>query len=140
MHILKIKTKNREIGTLGERIAKSKLRRKGFRPICQSYIAEGHEIDLIMESRDTRIFVEVKTRTVGSKNPYGLRPADAVNEEKMRGIITAAKKYSALHPADLYQRFDVVEVYLDEKRKLVGFEHLEGAFTLDSIKKKHTRR
>ena len=140
MHILKIKTKNREIGTLGERIARSKLRRKGFKPVCQNFVSQGHEIDLIMESRDTRIYVEVKTRTVGSKNPFDLRPADAVDEEKMRGIITAAREYAAVNYSNLYQRFDVVEVYLDEKRKLVDFEHIEGAFTLDRIKKKYTGR
>lgn len=140
MHILKIKTKNREIGTLGERIAKSKLRRKGYKCVCKSFVAEGHEIDLIMESRDTRIYVEVKTRTVGASNPYDLRPADAVNREKMRGIITAAKIYAAYHPTELYQRFDVVEVYLDDRRRLTDFQHLEGAFTLDSIKKNYTRR
>lgn len=140
MHILKIKTKRREIGTLGERIAKSKLRRKGFKCIEQSYVAEGHEIDLIMESGEARIFVEVKTRTVGAENPFGLRPADAVDKEKMRAIISAAKIYSAFNPTELYQRFDVVEVYLDDKRRLVDFQHLEGAFTLDSIRKNNFRR
>ena len=140
MNILKVKTRERRIGTLGERKAEKLLRRLGFKTKERSFVAEGHEIDLIMESKSLRIFVEVKTRTVGREGMYGLRPSDAVNIEKMRSIIAAAKIYSSLNPTKKEQRFDIVEIYLDEDEKVVRQEHFESAFTLDTVKINHIRR
>ena len=95
MKILSIGTERRRIGNIGERAAARYLRKKGFRTVERNYVAFDHEIDIIAESRELIIFVEVKTVTVGKEDPRKPRPASAVNAEKQRSIISAAKCYLA---------------------------------------------
>lgn len=130
MEILKIKTKNRQIGDIGEDAAAKLLKRKKFKIIERNYVAVNHEIDIIAENRDMQIFVEVKCRVV--KDDSDARPAEAVNKDKMRAIIKAASYYTAFNPSEKKKRFDVVEVYLKEakgKFSVLKINHIEGAFT-----------
>jgi putative endonuclease len=130
MEILKIKTKNRQIGDIGEDAAAKLLKRKKFKIIERNYVAVNHEIDIIAENRDIQIFVEVKCRVV--KDDSDVRPAEAVNKDKMRAIIKAASYYTAFNPSEKKKRFDVVEVYLKEakgKFSVLKINHIEGAFT-----------
>jgi Holliday junction resolvase-like predicted endonuclease len=46
-----------------------------------------------------------------------LRPAAAVNREKQRLLINAARSYLRCHPTAKQPRFDVVEVYASKKEK-----------------------
>ncbi len=130
MEILKIKTKNRQIGDIGEDAAARLLKKKKFKIIERNYVAVNHEIDIIAENREVQIFVEVKCRQV--KDDSDIRPAEAVNKDKMRAIIKAAAYYTAFNPSEKKKRFDVIEVYLKEKNgKLSVYKtnHIEGAFT-----------
>ena len=130
MEILKIKTKKRQIGDFGEDAAIKLLKREKFKIIKRNYVAVNHEIDIIAENREMQIFVEVKTRIVEGDND--IRPADAVNKEKMRAIIKAASYYTGFNPSEKKKRFDVIEVYLEEKKgklSVLRTNHIEGAFT-----------
>jgi putative endonuclease len=130
MEILKIKTKNRQIGDIGEDAAAKLLKRKKIKIIERNYVAVNHEIDIIAENREMQIFVEVKCRVV--KDDSDVRPAEAVNKDKMRAIIKAASYYTAFNPSEKKKRFDVVEVYLKEvkgKFSVLKINHIEGAFT-----------
>ena len=130
MEILKIKTKNRQIGDIGEDAAARLLKKKKFKIIERNYVAVNHEIDIIAENREMQIFLEVKTRIVEGDND--IRPADAVNKEKMRAIIKAASYYTGFNPSEKKKRFDVIEVYLEEKKgklSVLRTNHIEGAFT-----------
>ena len=130
MEILKIKTKNRQIGDIGEDAAAKLLKREKFKIIERNYVAVNHEIDIIAENRDIQIFVEVKCRIVNDDSD--VRPAEAVNKDKMRAIIKAASYYTAFNPSEKKKRFDVVEVYLKEakgKFSVLKINHIEGAFT-----------
>ena len=130
MEILKIKTKKRQIGDFGEDAAIKLLKSKKFKIIKRNYVAVNHEIDIIAENREMQIFVEVKTRIVEGDND--IRPADAVNKEKMRAIIKAASYYTGFNPSEKKKRFDVIEVYLEEKKgklSVLRTNHIEGAFT-----------
>lgn len=130
MEILKIKTKNRQIGDIGEDAAAKLLKREKFKIIERNYVAVNHEIDIIAENRDIQIFVEVKCRVVNDDSDA--RPAEAVNKDKMRAIIKAASYYTAFNPSEKKKRFDVVEVYLKEvkgKFSVLKINHIEGAFT-----------
>lgn len=130
MEILKIKTKKRQIGDFGEDAAIKLLKRKKFKIIKRNYVAVNHEIDIIAENHEMQIFVEVKTRIVEGDND--IRPADAVNKEKMRAIIKAASYYTGFNPSEKKKRFDVIEVYLEEKKgklSVLRTNHIEGAFT-----------
>ena len=130
MEILKIKTKKRRVGDFGEDAAIKLLKREKFKIIKRNYVAVNHEIDIIAENREMQIFVEVKTRIVEGDND--IRPADAVNKEKMRAIIKAASYYTGFNPSEKKKRFDVIEVYLEEKKgklSVLRTNHIEGAFT-----------
>lgn len=131
MNILKIFTKERRTGNLGEDAAAKYLKKHGYRIMKRGYVASGHEIDIVAENKDTRAFVEVKTRTEGTSNILP-RPASAVNKEKMRAVISAAKVYSAFSPTEKYQRFDVIEVIVSKDGRVRTINFLEDAYRADS--------
>ena len=132
MKILELLTQKRIIGNVGEDAAARYLRRKGYKVLERNYVAAGHEIDLIAKNADFLCFVEVKTRTAGHENDMEARPAAAVTPEKQRAIISAAKNYIAIFRPTIAIRFDVCEVILSERRKLVSLNYIEGAFNANT--------
>ena len=131
MKILKIFTKNRIIGNLGEREAVKYLRRHGYRVLEKNYVALGHDIDVIARKKNVTAFVEVKARNVKHLGYREARPASAVTPEKQRKIIATANYYSRVKKLDTRKRFDIIEVYLSDKNdgvKIDEVKHLEGAF------------
>lgn len=132
MNILKVLTERRKIGNVGERAAASYLRKRGYKILKKNYAPLDHEIDIIAENREFTVFVEVKTRTVGTEDAKEPRPASAVTPKKQRGIIAAAKYFLGTHRTDRKVRLDIVEVYLDERKKVQKILHLEGAFNLNT--------
>ena len=129
MEILKIKTRNRKIGDIGEDAAAKLLKSKKFKIIKRNFVAVNHEIDIIAENREVQIFVEVKCRQI--KADEFVRPAEAVTKDKQRAIISAASYYTAYCPSDKKKRFDVIEVYVkdvDGKISVVDVNHIEDAF------------
>ena len=142
MEILSILTDKRRLGNLGEDAAARMLRRKGYRILERNYVSEGHEIDIIAESRDTLAFIEVKTRTLGKEDPREPRPASSVTPEKQRAIISAARGYLSLRRVMKKKRFDIIEVYVQEggQRKTVKeIKHLENSFNLNTAYKPNYR-
>lgn len=118
-----------ERGECGERAAQKHLQSLGFRLVVANYRIGRLEIDLVMRDAETLVFVEVKTR-----GPDGwTRPAAAVNSRKKRLLSQAALRYLAKsgHPK-LPIRFDIVEVLMDESRRIVELRHLPAAFALSS--------
>ena len=135
MNILKIKTPKRELGSLGEKMARRYLRRNGYRIKKKNFVADGHEIDIIAEDKEVLSFVEVKTRTIGHESPNEPRPASSVDPEKQRGIIKAARFYSAYNPTRKKKRFDIIEVYvnqINERYILAEIKHLKNTFNLNT--------
>ena len=137
MKILKIKTPKRELGTLGEKMDKRYLRKNGYKIRKMNFVADGHEIDIIAESRDVVAIVEVKTRSKGHIGSYESRPAASVTPEKQRSIISAAKCFLGQKTPGKPIRLDVIEVYLENikgKDRVAGIKHLEAAFNLDTAR------
>ena len=135
MKILNIKTPKTLLGKYGEKMARRYLRRHGYRIIKKNFVAESNEIDIIAENRETLAFVEVKTRTIGHENPNEPRPASSVDQKKQRGIIKAATFYTAYNPTPKKKRFDIVEVYVNQKNgkySLAEIKHLINTFNLNT--------
>lgn len=132
MNILKVLTERRRIGNIGERAAARMLWRRGYRVLARNYAAVGAEIDIIARRADTVVFVEVKTRTLGHEDPREPRPASAVTPQKQRRLITTAKFFMGTQPKGYRLRFDVIEVLLDEKKRVRQIKHLESAFDSNS--------
>ena len=135
MNILKLLTPKRKIGNLGDKEAAKFLRHKGYKILEQNYTANQAEIDIIAKYKNITAFVEVKTRNINNLGQCEARPASAVTPEKQRHIIRAARDFSSRFKEDTRWRFDVIEVYLEEKSgkpTVKEIKHLEGAFDLNS--------
>lgn len=138
MEILKIRTRNRQVGDIGEDEAVKLLKKKKFKIIKRNYVAVNHEVDIIAEDKEYQIFVEVKCREVREGASYSSRPADAVTPEKQISIIKAASYYTAFNPSEKKKRFDVIEVLIKSEgntHKVIETNHIEGAFTKTSAYK-----
>ena len=136
MHILKILTERRITGNIGEDAACRYLRKNKYKILKRNYVSGGHEIDIIAENREFICFVEVKTRTVGREDTRESRPAASVNKEKQQAIITAARGFAASLNGEKPMRFDIAEVFLNPKKEVERICYIEGAFTLDTLKRR----
>lgn len=116
------------IGAKGEKEAAKFLKKHGYKIVKKNYLSAHGEIDIIAESSDFLVFVEVKARKDSDENfkNYGL-PAEAVDKSKQKHIIYTARCYLQRYPTDKAMRFDVIEVFLGEKTRI---NHIEDAFCL----------
>ena len=123
----------RRTGDYGEEQAAAYLKQQGFRIRARNVQYEGREeLDLVVEDRTTRRFIEVKTRRQlpGAESRYGT-PMAAVASDKRRHILNAARRYTAAHPTRKTAQFDIVEVYLDptcDAPRVLAVHHLQDAF------------
>lgn len=118
----------KDIGAKGEKAAAVYLKKQGYKIICKNFSSSHGEIDIIAEDKNFLVFVEVKTRKNIEDNfkNYG-RPGEAVDKTKQKHIVSTAKVYLSKHHSDKELRFDVIEVYYDDKIKI---NHIEDAFIL----------
>ena len=116
------------LGRLGEQLAAEHLVRQGFQIVERNYRTRWGELDIVAFDGRTLAFCEVKTRRLvpGGGNPFeALRTVKQARVRKMAGswlIERTQRPY-----ADVV-RFDAIGVTFDLAGRLVGVEHLEGAF------------
>ena len=98
------------LGYRGEQITVRFLRKLGYLILTVNFATVIGETDIIARDKDGTIcFVEVKTRTEGGMFP----PADAVDAEKQKRLISNAYRYLAVMHEDVKavkMRFDISEV------------------------------
>jgi len=118
----------KELGELGEALARELFEGKGFRVIHQNYRCKIGEIDLICVKQKLIVFCEVKCR---QSLAFGI-PAEAVDAKKIRHIRRVASWYLSQKMninrlySDFDMRFDVVEVvFVDDEYEA---NHVENAF------------
>ena len=114
----------KQIGELGEGIAKTFLIEKGLLFLEQNFYAQGGEIDLIMKNPQdgSFVFVEVKTRRSQSYG-YG---EEAITTSKLRKIMKAASAFffKKLNLSETpYFQIDAIVVSLEDKQPIC--EHFE---------------
>ena len=113
-----------ELGLEGERHAEAYLKRRGLKGIERRYSTPVGEIDVIMLSGDTVVFVEVKTQ----RDRTFKDPQEQVTATKQQRLIKAAKWYvQRKRWTDKPCRFDVVAVVLPESGS-PEIEHFPDAF------------
>jgi putative endonuclease len=113
-------------GELGERAARTFLRRRGLKFLAANFRSDRGEIDLIFRDGDCLAFIEVKTRS----SEEWTRPAAAVNAERRRRLSRAALDYLRLLKNPRVKiRFDIVEVLLAEG-KVSEVRHLPNTFAM----------
>ena len=111
-------------GVSGELFAARYMRDNGYMLVLSNYRCRFGEIDIIGKKDGYICFVEVKTR---SENAI-YEPKEAVGSDKQARIIAAAQTFSQVYPYTEQMRFDVCEVFLNEKRQAVKINYIENAF------------
>jgi putative endonuclease len=122
-----MKAFNKDIGALGEDIAKTHLKNLSYSILDKNFRCKCGEIDLIAVNNGYICFIEVKTR-YGTK--FGL-PAESVNYSKQKKICKTAQVYISLKDInDSNFRFDVIEIILNSSNNDFLVNHIVDAFQL----------
>jgi len=111
-----------ETGKKGEVIAKKYLEKKGYKIVETNWRYKNDEIDIIAETDDLIVILEVKTR---SSNYYG-EPEVFVTRQKQRFLIRGANAYVQYNKIDKEVRFDIVSILLYQDKQKIN--HIEDAF------------
>ena len=93
-------------GAQAEDLACAHLERAGLKLLTRNYRCPQGEVDLVMDDRDTLVFVEVRYRRTDT---FGT-PAETVERRKQARLQAAAGHYLLTHSADCVCRFDVVAI------------------------------
>ena len=110
------------LGGKGEMLASRFLLDKGYAVHHHNWRSGHKEIDIIAQERNVLVFVEVKSRT---SEEYG-NAYDAVDEKKIKLLISAAQAYIRKYNIDLKFRFDIITVIGNSEPYRI--EHIEDAF------------
>ena len=114
----------RRLGDRGEKLAQAFLRSKGYKIIETNYRRREGEIDIIAQTADCLVFVEVRTRQHGQ---FGA-PEESITQAKQKRLEALAQGYIQSHQ-DLppQWRIDVVAIELDDKGYISRIELIENA-------------
>jgi putative endonuclease len=115
--------KHTEIGTKGELLAANFLKNKGYEIIFTNWRSGKKEIDIIAESIDSIVFIEVKTRT---NFDFGY-PEEAVTENKKKILKKAAEDYYEQFKTNKSPRFDIISILI-KKTNIPEIIHIVDAF------------
>ncbi len=118
--------KRRDVGILGEKLAKDYLKKQGYRIWETNYRCPEGEIDIIARDKDDLVFIEVRTKT---STEFGT-PEESITPAKTRHLLAATSRYQQTH-SQLPQswRIDVVAVELNRQGKPSRIELIKNAVT-----------
>jgi putative endonuclease len=119
--------RRKRLGDAGEQIAAEHLIRRGFQILERNYRTRWGELDLVAFDGTTIAFVEVKSRIEAA----GRTPFESVHSRKRARVRRMASSWLGDRPARPFAevlRFDAIAVTFERSGRLVGLEHLEGAF------------
>lgn len=113
------------LGLAGEAHAAVHLERLGFDVLARRHRTRYGEIDLVVSDESLLVFVEVKTRRLGSGRPF-----DSLGEVKQLQVRRMGAAWLSESGGRFYEslRFDAIGVIVTPAGGLVELEHLEGAF------------
>ena len=94
-----------------EDLALKYLKRRGLKLLVRNYSSRHGEIDLIMQDKDTLVFVEVRYR---KHDNYG-GAVESVDHHKQSRIASTAESYLQAHSWDGPCRFDIVAIQGEAK-------------------------
>jgi len=111
-----------DLGKKGENIAAGHLLGNGYKILERNWRYGKDEIDIIAETEQFIVFVEVKTR---STNYFG-EPEESVTDQKQRFLIRAADEFVIQKEIDKEVRFDIISIVLESNKQTI--RHIEDAF------------
>src|SRR3954453_22555930 len=113
-------------GQRGEELAAAHFERLGFDVLARNHRTRFGELDLVAYDGQTLVFVEVKTRRSGAREPW--ENLHDLKRTKVRRMALSWLTESTDRPFGAELRFDAVAVLLDPSGGLVRLDHLEAAF------------
>jgi putative endonuclease len=113
---------------LGEQIAAEHLVRRGYRIIERNYRTRWGELDIVAFDGQTLAFCEVKTRRIVDARADPLEAVRTLKRSRVRKVAGSWLIERTDRPYAEVLRFDAIGVTFDRGGRLVGIEHLEGAF------------
>lgn len=117
-----------DFGKKAEELAASFLEKKGYKILVKNYHYLKAEIDIVAETSDAIVIVEVKARKTDIFNT----PEQAVDKKKMRLIVKAANHFIENLNSEKEVRFDIISII--SKGENHNIQHIEDAFSItDSI-------
>ena len=116
--------RKKNLGKLGEQLAKKLLQNKGYKFIIENFHCRFGEIDLIFQDKETLVFVEVKTRW---SNKFGI-PEEAITPRKIKSIVKTGEYFKTLHSQlSKSLRIDAVAIELTpDNFKLKSVRHIKS--------------
>jgi putative endonuclease len=121
---MKAEDGRRVLGRWGESVAATHLEAKGYVILERNWRCRLGEIDLVAQTGETLVFVEVKTRR---GRDFGM-PEEGVTLRKSQKLLAIGQQYVFDHALeDVNWRIDLVAVELDKRGKLLRCEHVENA-------------
>jgi len=109
-------------GKDGENEAVNYLLKHDYTILHRNWRSGRKELDIIAEKNNEIIVVEVKTR----RNTDFASPEEAVNERKIRRIVSATDAYLRKYCIDLPVRFDIITII--GSKECFTIEHIKEAF------------
>ena len=120
----KIRAPHLKLGELGEEIVVDFLEITQHEILERNWRTGKAEVDIIAKTNDnTLLFIEVKTR---SSKDFGLG-SQSIGKRKKQLILDAAVIYSNLNNHQGELRFDVANVFINEKEEVI-LEYAPDAF------------
>jgi putative endonuclease len=120
----------KKTGNIGEHLAASFLKKKGYKILGQNLRTIFGEIDIVARLKNMMVFIEVRTRATSSLGP----PYLSITRTKQRHIIKNALFYLKCRKLmHVPWRIDIVSVKLDHAHRLENIELIENAVEDDYI-------
>lgn len=112
------------LGACAEDEACRFLRRQGFQILCRNRVNAIGELDIVAREGDTIVFVEVRSRSVGSP----VSPAQGLTRRKQQRLVRCAELFLRQHRLRCTDhRIDVVAVEIAADGRPTVIEHLRSA-------------
>lgn len=116
-----------DFGKESEILAVEFLEKKGYKVLVKNYRYLKAEIDIIAETENQIVIIEVKRST-----DTFLSPEEAVNKKKIRLLISAASHFLEENEIDKEARFDIIAILPNEENQF-QIKHIENAFEIIDI-------
>ena len=118
------KTKNKQMGDIGETATSNYLQRKGWAIIARNYRRSYFELDIIAKENDVVHFIEVKTVSYATQGAYqrsldtnAWRPEEQVHARKMHKLRLGVEAWLSENNYDGKWQVDVAAVKLVPSEK-----------------------
>lgn len=119
------RTDKQKTGAIGESIAETFLKQKGYKIIFKNYRKKWGEIDIIAEKQNTVRFIEVKTVSRESRAVH--RPEELVDRRKLSKVARTAALYMETTRDSREFQLDVVGVIMDKASRTAQCRLFEQA-------------